>query len=381
MRHILANHDRPPYCLNELNDSYYKLLRLARITIPDNSVDPEISKSTFISINRHQQRLQALLPLIHANALSKGFLEDLTLDAVEPLQQASTTAIAANLVHEQWLQIILERLAEKEISVILLKAAAFADNLYRPDNPRTGKDLDLLIAHKDFDTACAILEPIMQPLVIDAHRPVTHATLFERVFRPKEGFGPTVELHRSLTNPDIFNIEEAALWQRSVPHPRYNDERIRILSPEDTLLHLAVHAFRDLDFCTHNLLDAHEVICQWKPDFTLLLKRANEWGARNALYCLLENCRAVMETPIPPSFFIAARPSRALNKLIKQLLLSNHVRNTNEKGVGYRLKQLIAQLVVPDHIYQGARFQMRYAQTRIGDMLVSKNIISKQENP
>lgn len=136
----------------------------------------------------------------------------------------------------------------------------------------------------EFGTTCDLLNKTMKPVLQDPSRVATHETLFERVFVPNVGNGPTVEIHRGLTNPCIFSIDNQELWKTSRRHPSYNSELVRILSPENTLLHLAVHAFRDLNFCTHNLLDAHEIWCQWYPDQVKLLEQAARWGAKKVMF-------------------------------------------------------------------------------------------------
>ncbi len=207
----------------------------------------------------------------------------------------------------------------------------------------------------------------MNPVVMAENRTATHDTLFERMFTPKDRPAPYVEVHRGLTNPHIFTIDEQTLWNASLEHPGYSNERVRILSPEDTLLHLATHAFRDLNFCSHNLLDVHEIICQQEIDTDLLCERARAWGATRVLYYLLHNAKVLMHTPVPPELLSRLEPGRITNRINKKILQSSSLQDSS-KTPGYRLTQLAAQMAFPDKLSNAVKFQTHYAATRIRDL-------------
>lgn len=285
--------------------------------------------------------------------------------------------VVAEMANRQWLINNLATFQKENIPVILLKGAAFAGALYPPHAPRLGVDLDLLVSEDDFEPACKLLGKTMNPVLLSKKRVATHDTLFERVFSPKEGVGPTVELHRDLTNPAIFNIDHQGLWSASRIHPAYNSELVRMLSPEDTLLHLAVHAFRDLDFCRHNILDAHEVWCQWQPDPKRLVERAAQWGARRVLFYLLANCQAVMETPLPDTLLDSLKPAQVINQINTKILQSPVVQNAAHTSLPYRLAQLTSQVTFPDRLLRGMRFQLIYAGTRLKDWLMYRIEVEK----
>lgn len=316
--------------------------------------------------------MQPLLPLIYANTPKKGLLNQLPPHIKESLKQEALQLIAKDMANQQWLKQALARLHDKGIPVILLKGAAFARYLYPQSAPRIGVDIDLLVKEADFQGACELASELaMEPVVLDDRRLATHDMLFERVFKPKNAATSWIEIHRGLTNPFIFHIEEQHLWSASREHPAYGLDSVRVLSPEDTLLHLAVHAFRDLDFCTHNILDAHEAYCQWKPDNEILLERASHWGAKHVLYYLLSNTKAIMDTPIPLSLLSELRPERPRDLLNKKILRMNLTQDYANKPFGYRFIQLVSQISFPDRPSRGIHFQTHYIGTRIKDWLAS----------
>ena len=362
----------PPYLSFQKTEDYFELLKLARHSGWNKTNLPSEEKSRLTQIlntlSTYKNSIRPLVPLLNQNTRRLNLFNDLTEESKDILKKGSTRIAASEMLTKQWLSKILDCLNQNNISVILLKSEAFSGSLYSADAPRPGSDIDILVTEENFEKACRLLSKYMAPLLIDQARIATHNTLFERIFRPKQGTGPTIEIHKGLTNPLIFNINETALWQQSVKHPSYDNERVRILSPEHTLLHLAVHAFRDLDFCSHNLIDAHEVVSQWQPEENTLIYQAKKWGAKHVLYCLLKNCQAVLDTPIPNRLLSELHPCKRIDKLNKKILLSITKQDSIEKNKRFRLQQLLCQFSFPDKISNSLRFQLNYSKTRIKDL-------------
>ncbi len=368
----------PPYPSPHCTRHHLALLRLAADASTGNA---EAGAEALEQLERHVESLWPLLPRLLASAEKQGLAARLSPAAHKRLRELATHAVAAHMVHEQWLERLLEQFEQAQIPVILLKSSAFAHTLYPAASPRVGRDLDLLVQERHFQRASALLEERMQPVTLDDNRPATAARLFERVFRPRNGAGPTVELHRALTNPGIFQIDEEPLWETSLPHPRHASRFVRILSPEHSLLHLAVHAFRDLDFCTHNLLDAHRILTRWRPDPDRLADTAERWGARAVLHCLLHNSRAVLGTPLPDPLQQRIEPGRLRRRSMHAIVRSPHNRRGphGRKSSHYRLLQILAQWTFPDYPHQGMQYQLSYASMRIGDVLRGNRIPREKE--
>ena len=355
---------------------YLRLLNFAKISRPGEQDPGEYTEIVALLGTCRPAELQAcraFLPLIYAATGRYSLRAQLPPAILQFLREQSLRLIAAEMGHRQWLLTHLDRFTERGIPVILLKGAAFAGTLYADNAPRLGVDLDLLVRKEDFDLACEVLGETMYPVVLAEDRAATHALLFERVFLAKGGLGPTVELHRQLTNPYIFTIDQSSLWAASRRHPRFNSELVRILSPEDSLLHLAVHAGRDLDFSTHNLLDAHEIWCQWQPDPEQLGQRAAAWGGRTVLWFLLTKGREIMATPVPERFLDSLRPGRIREVLNRRILSGLAAKGERRPAApAFRCRQLLSQLTLPDHPGCGLRFQLFYARTRLEDWLLSR---------
>ncbi len=310
--------------------------------------------------------IQPLLPVTYFNALQARIFDHLAPTAQTFIRLNSMRLVGGEMIKSEWLRKTIAVFSSAGISFIVLKGSAFSGYLYREDAPRPGVDIDILVRGHDFDKACDLLANDMEPVVLSQSRLATHRSLFERVFVPRSGLGPTVELHRGLTNPHIFNIEEGRLWESSEPHPKYKHECARILSPENTLLHLAVHAFRDMDFCSHNLLDAHRLITMRGYDERLLHRMSIDWGARAVLYHLLSNASVIMGSRVNPQFLQVLAPVGIRRRLQESLLGPPASSKTR-----YRASQMLGQLVFPDSLVGALRFQLHYTATRLKDAAFS----------
>ena len=364
------------YCKQSSDDCYLQLLRFARISgwsQQDYEAKNQQNLITILnSLPDGNKKSEFILPLIYENSLKTHTYGVLSVEIQFFLKESTFRLLATDLAHRRWLEMTLEEFKLNDIPIILLKRSAFANNLYSEAAPRLGVDIDILVKEKDFEAVCLILSTSMKPVLLSTKRLATHDTLFERVFNSEDGSKPVVEIHRGLTNPYIFTIEESEIWENSREHPAYNSKLVRILSPEDTLLHLAVHAFRDLDFCTHNLLDAHEIWCQWKPEQVILLSRAKEWGASNVLYYLLFNAKTIMDTPIPQSLLYYLKPGFITNSINKKILRIKKVHQQPEKSPMRRVIQILSQITFPDSFLNAIRFQLDYIRIRINDWKTTK---------
>lgn len=348
----------------QVNHHYLKLLRFCRSQA---DVEDAISQS-LDAIPESALPIQSLLPLIFHNAIKHNLPEALSPRTQNTIKQGALVMVAREMAYQNWLSTHIELFSQENIPIILLKGAAFSNDIYTPEAPRPGVDVDFLVREADFDKVCGVLEGTMEPVLLDENRAATHQMLFERMFKPADKPFPVVEVHRGLTNPYIFSIDEAKLWQASQPHPAHGSEYVRILSPEDTLLHLATHAFRDLDFCTHSLLDVYKLYRQKPIDPELLLHRARQWGACNVLYCLLYNARTIMDAPVADELLQSLNPGERKLKRFKTILQSKALAQ-KEKSPEYRRLQIKAQLVFPDRISNALRFQAHYGLTRLKDLV------------
>jgi hypothetical protein len=347
------------------------LLRLARSPAPGDRplADAELIGALTRLAQEPDPELVPLIPLAHRGARSGGLLERLDDEARQQLSRRRLELVAHATQQRKLVASLVEDLAEAGITAVLLKGAGFDRALYPADAPRIGGDIDLLVADRDFERACEAAAGVARPAKPRRGRRASHAQGYERCFVTDGPLGALIEVHRGLTVPHVFSIDHDQLIARSRPHPAYGSEAVRILDPVDTLLHLAVHAFRHLRVETHALLDAHEVLVQWNPDLGALLDRSATCGARGALFHLLRAARQIGGSPVPEALQAALEPG-VLRERAGRLLYGF----ATDRGLGledraYRLTQLVSFFAVPDRRLGALRYVGRYAGWRARDLL------------
>lgn len=359
--------------------AYFDLLRLARVT--DHSVDgcsEEVNKaisenanqtdreSAITVLNQLSQFEKAhkrIIPLLNAKALKLEVFNALSPECQQILTKHTQQGIVTELAKKQQLSQIIEKLAEHNIPLILLKGAAFAGVLYRPQAPRTSNDLDILIKSQHWQQAVDIIKQLMDYTA--KAQPDVFGDLYELSFTPKNKVGAALDLHSSLINPLLFNINEQQLWDCSIEHPSFNNKSVRMLSPEHALIHQALHAYKDMDFGKYNLVDSHELISAKKPDIQKTLAVAKEWGASKALYVLLKNCNDVMASNIPNNLLNQRKPSVLNYKVLGKLLKSRFSQPiANKKTLGYRINQIVGQFAFTGSINKPLALQWLFVKTK-----------------
>ncbi len=356
----------PPYRTSAITTDYIVLVNLAKISGIERFVNEnsDAIRNALLNISSYTPAVQRLIPLVYGNTKKFDLFDQLPNQIKCYLHDTTLKLVAYECIKYDWLTKIITLFNNNDIPLILLKGSAFNGNLYPNETLRAGSDIDILIKQSDYNRACEVLDNNNYLQQYNS-RPGVYDTLFESSYKPKMANGVVIDLHKSLTHPALFHIDENEIWEASNPHPAYNTGQVRILSPEHTLLHLAVHAFRDYNFCTHNLLDTHEVVYQSKPDEKLLINYAKSWGACHILYCLLKNCQIAMDSPIDRNTLLNLKPCIVKDTLSKFVLKSHTTADQREKTMKHRIAQVLGLTLFPDNLYQGFRLTRDYLSARL----------------
>jgi hypothetical protein len=161
-------------------------------------------------------------------------------------------------------------------------------------------DLDVLVRPQDLPAARAALRSLgfthrQQQLFAESHHPYHDPQYFRQTNRSQV----CLELHWALWAARFFQIGPEALWERAIS-TRLHGAQVRILSPEDTLLHLAIHRSRSalrLRFVCDvaELLRSHSSTLDWDA----LLARAHRAGARTTMFFTLTLAKDLLAAPLP----------------------------------------------------------------------------------
>ena len=189
------------------------------------------------------------------------------------LAAVTRASAALQLQRRHELRRVLAALAGAGVPVIVLKGMALADLVFPDPALRPMVDIDLLVPAPDWERARAVLLGIglrvpERWVVRPATGPASKAERDKPFERP--GTAVLFELHDRLEwmrEPFVYDLDAA--WRRSLPARLLGDLEVRVLAPEDMLLHLGMHLSSYHAF-EHGLRDLLDV--------TLLIERnAYEW--------------------------------------------------------------------------------------------------------
>lgn len=198
---------------------------------------------------------------------------------------------------------LLRALAARGIETMLLKGIHLARFVYPEPGLRSMADVDLMVRRDRLAEAEAVaLElgygPLPRPDLEQFCSWSNHLAKLE-----KDG-APVIELHWAVERPTSpFRIDHDALWARSAA-AELEGVPVRLLSPEDLLLHLVLHGSYHHHFdrsALKGLVDLQAVVTRHQAslDWDLVARRAGEWGAGCFAYVTLRLAAEVLDVPVP----------------------------------------------------------------------------------
>ncbi len=264
------------------------------------------------------------------------------------------------VLFRQTSQIVTE-LAARGIQVILLKGMHLARYVYADPGLRSMADVDIMVRTEHLaETERVFLEhgfgPLPRPGIKEWCRTNHHLAKLR-----KDG-APEVEVHWNIQRPTgPFQIDVEGLWQRSVP-AILDGAPVRLLSPEDLLLHLTIHLSHQHHFrraALKGLVDISTLISAEGSaiDWSLLAARARAWGAPGVLFTTLRLTTELLGTPVPAAVF-AMLPHEARDEEIvgvaRRYILTLYAvvptayqKIAHQASPGERLKLLVSALFLP----------------------------------
>lgn len=203
-----------------------------------------------------KEQYHHLLPLIIEN------ISDFDEKRCQLKQQAkiiSAGVIAAYISKRSILKKLSEKFTENNIRIILLKSFAYNDFYYK--SPRGSGDIDILIEKSSNDEVDTILTESGFHQVL--HKPGPFANIYEKTW--KKG-ALLIDVHTALDNPLKYDFCTELLFKKSVIHPYYNNEHVRVLCGEDALKNLEIHFIKDAYLYHHSLIDFSLILASLRRD-------------------------------------------------------------------------------------------------------------------
>jgi putative nucleotidyltransferase-like protein len=216
---------------------------------------------------------------------------------------------------------VLQALNGAGITPVLLKGSHLAPIVYRDPSHRPMADIDLLFRREDLPQAERALldlgyatnrtEAIEDFCLRGRHLPVL-----------TKNDGLAVELHWTLAHPsEGVTIDLDALWARSTEVTLF-DQKARVLSPEDLLVYISLHAALLHNFDEKGvrpLLDVVAIVEHYGSalDWSAVAERSRQWGVERSAYLTLELARREAGAAIPQTFLDDLKPSRISEAVLK----------------------------------------------------------------
>jgi hypothetical protein len=197
---------------------------------------------------------------------------------------------------------MVQELTARGIPVMLLKGLHLSRFVYAEPALRSMADVDIMVPRHQLAEAEEIFldrgfGPLPRPDVAQWSRWNHHLDKLVR-----DG-APVMELHWHIQRPGApFRIEIDGLWQRS-QEGVLEGAPVHLLSPEDLLLHLALHTSYQHRFkraALKGLVDVATVIgADEGLDWAVVVERAAAWQASGYLYTTLRLAADLIAAPVP----------------------------------------------------------------------------------
>jgi len=247
------------------------------------------------------RRLKTLVP---APAMPASIVERAQL---AHLRQAAS----AMRLYQQFAEVVTA-LGRAGFPSIALKGAHLAQLAYPNPALRPMSDLDLLVRAADLAGAEAALLQLGYRSERDYDIGLACAKSQHLPPLTRPDAASLVELHWTLLAPRApFAVDVDGLWQRARP-ARIAGVEVLTLSPEDLLLHLALHAtFQDrLLGGLRPLVDVAVTLERYRDelDWGQFVARAREWGAARCAYLTVCLVGDLLGAPVPDEALSGLRP-------------------------------------------------------------------------
>lgn len=223
--------------------------------------------------------------------------------------------VAKYLIQKAELNKLLQELAERHITVILLKGSALGETVYRVPGLRAMNDIDLLVPEKHVNTVYEMIQQMgyssewskeTEERTIQNHR---HMPLLTGKDKPV-----WFEVHKHITRQDSplhFDISE--FWARATQHNN-NGVQALLLAPEHMLIHLCVHFILDRRYHTYvslgQLCDIAGAIRSYQggADWQRFVSEVNRYHIRTPIYYALYSAKRLINAQVPDTVLNELKP-------------------------------------------------------------------------
>lgn len=312
-------------------------------------------------------------PLLHHRLSQRGLAMGIPAASREFLQTAYLHTAMHNTRLYHFLKLVLAPLTDAGIPVMLLKGAYLAKGVYGNIAVRPMGDADIMVPPHCLSHAAQIVEAL-------GYRPdqvISPDRLGDRHHLPRyvHSAGISLEIHGTsnfmhLSSP-LGDVELSRIWGDARPWS-LDGHAAKVLSPEDQLLHLFLHASAAHRFVIdlRPLFDIALTLDRGGIDWPVFLGRARGWGYQRAVGFTLSICQRWAGAVIPAEVSGLITPDMAdpvlINYVRRKIVNAPHERFVLEFFEKGRDEPCFSADLKPFFSRRGYRFRVR----RIRDNLL-----------
>ena len=261
------------------------------------------------------------------------------------------------------LQPVLGELQAQGIDSIVLKGAAFAQLLYLDIGLRPFGDMDIMVKMEDLDRAHDVLAELgyrktYRGLPINPPTATSRRYRSARQYFHQERRFLSIDLYWQLSRyPYLVSIDYDKMWACS-PQVTLANSATRMLSPEDTILHLTLDFIMDWWYGKpeiRSLRDIAEVTIRHKVSWSELLASASDPTLRAPLFYSLTLAKEVLGANIPEEVLRQCNPDagRWEERLVRHM--HRHILETGHPAK-HVLLTILMRFLGPGHYGDKAKW-------------------------
>lgn len=272
--------------------------------------------------------LHGVVGLVRQALLALDAAASVPAPAWQAMSQAAAQIAFDGMVQQRQLAAAVAALHSAGIEPLLLKGYALAEMIYADPLARPSADLDLLVRPDQVGLACQALArmgcTLPDPATVDVQ--LANAYDLPVILPAMAGRVTLLELHWHLAPRGLFALD-LDLWRARAERFQVAGQPALRFSPEDMLLHLALHMRKHRYVGLRWLCDVAELLRRFAaPDAS----RPLDWhyivgGARAAgltvlLYTSLALAQRLLAAPIAPQVLAALEPALWRRSILQSVL-------------------------------------------------------------
>jgi hypothetical protein len=262
-----------------------------------------------------------IAPLIYYNLTRLNLLSRLPVSVAQQLRLTYYYNAARNEAFYRAIGRIQTIFNAAGIPVVLLKGAALAEIVYSDKAIRPMSDVDLLVRPEDLLSSGRELGRIGYIRLVErgSRQADEHYEYHAAYINKEPGVAaPRLEIHWNIDRASRpFQIDNDGLWRRAKPI-EIGGVECAMLSPEDCLLHVCLHACKHGLTSLRSLCDIVAIVDHWNEcmDWRSLQARCRDWKVQNYTYVPLRLARDLFDAEIPESVLNNLRPAEFDTRVI-----------------------------------------------------------------